>query len=270
VITRATLRLVSAPRTLRWFRLFYPDLAGLVRDARRLAAEDRFDVVKGAATATPTGGWAFELDVAAVVREHPADDGTLLTGTTDDPVRRQPSTVAYVDHLRQLDALETALRTNGQWFLPHPWLTTFLGDTTVESVVGAELDRLVPATDLGPLGQVVLSPIRRRSVRSPLVRLPSDGLCWAFNLIRIPTTDDPARTERLVQANRAVYDRIRDAGGTLYPVSAFPMSADDWRHHFGPAFGLLQAAKQRFDPDLLLTPGYEVFASPAGSRPGAT
>jgi FAD/FMN-containing dehydrogenase len=269
VITRATLRLVPAPQELRSFRMFYPDLAGLVRDARRLTTEDRFDVVKGAITATPAGGWTFELDVAATVGEQPADDDELVANLDDDPARRQRSTVAYLDHLRRLDALEAALRVNGQWFLPHPWLTTFVGDATVESVVGAELDRLIPATDLGPLGQVVLSPIRTRAIRSPLLRLPSDGLCWAFNLIRIPTTDDRARTERLVGANRAVYDRIRAAGGTLYPASAFPMSVDDWRHHFGPAFGLLQAAKQRFDPDLVLTPGYEIFASPAGSRPGA-
>jgi len=32
------------------------------------------------------------------------------------------------------------------------------------------------------------------------------------------------------------------------------------RDHFGPVWGLLHAAKVRFDPDLLLTPGYEIFA----------
>ena len=36
-------------------------------------------------------------------------------------------------------------------------------------------------------------------------------LCHAFNLVRIPTTDDPAEAARLVAANRAVYDRVRAA-----------------------------------------------------------
>ena len=62
-------------------------------------------------------------------------------------------------------------------------------------------------------------------------------------------------------ANRAVYERVRAAGGTLYPVSALPMSRDDWRKHFGPAFDRLSEAKQTFDPDHVLTPGYEVFRS---------
>ena len=61
-------------------------------------------------------------------------------------------------------------------------------------------------------------------------------------------------------ANRAVYDRVRADGGVLYPVSAFPMSPDDWRQHFGEAFRPLAAAKRAHDPDRLLTPGYEVFA----------
>ncbi len=90
--------------------------------------------------------------------------------------------------------------------------------------------------DLGPLGQVVVSPIVATSVGTPLLRLPSDPLCFMFNLIRLPATDDAVEARRLVIANRAVYERVRDAGGTLYPVSAFPMSVADWRTHFGAAF----------------------------------
>lgn len=36
-------------------------------------------------------------------------------------------------------------------------------------------------------------------------------------------TDDAADTQRLIVDNRAIYQRAR-AGGTLYPVSAFPMN----------------------------------------------
>jgi cytokinin dehydrogenase len=260
VITRATLRLIAAPRQVRRFLLFYPDLGAMVNDARRLAANDRFDAVKGAVLGTPTGGWTLQLDVAKTFTGAPPDDDALLADLADDHARRQPTTLAYLDYLRRLAGLETALRGNGQWSYPHPWLATFVGDSAVESVVGAELDRLSPNADLGRFGQVVLSPIRRRAVTSPLLRLPSDELCYAFNLLRIPTTDDPAIAARLVEANAAVYRRVKDAGGTLYPVSAFPMSPGDWREHFGSAFGLLHDAKRKFDPDVILTPGYEIFS----------
>jgi FAD/FMN-containing dehydrogenase len=216
-------------------------------------------VVQGAILAAPAeGGWAFRLDAATYVTGTAPDDGALLAGLSDDPARRRPSTLAYAGYLDRLAALEVALRANGQWSFPHPWLTTFVGDSRVEAVVGNELVRLTPA-ELGRFGQVVLSPIRRQAVTSPLLRLPPDTLCHAFNLVRIPETDSAAEAARLVDANRAAYVRVRDAGGTLYPVSAFPMSRDDWRRHFGPAFALLDAAKRRFDPDHVLTPGYEVF-----------
>jgi len=85
------------------------------------------------------------------------------------------------------------------------------------------------------------------------------GLCYAFNLVRVPSTGDAGEIARLIEDNRALYGRIRDAGGTLYPVSALPMSRDDWRRHFGPAFARLSAAKHTFDPANLLTPGYPIF-----------
>jgi cytokinin dehydrogenase len=260
VITRATLRLVAAPRQVRRFLLFYPDLGAMVDNARLLAANDRFDAVKGAVLGTPTGEWTFQLDVAKTFTGAPPDDDALLADLSDDPGQRLPTTLVYLDYLRRVAALEAALRANGQWSYPHPWLATFVGDAAVESVVGAELDRLNPATDLGRFGQVVLSPIRRRAVTSPLLRLPSDELCHAFNLLRIPTTDDAATAVRLVEANEAVYRRVKDAGGTLYPVSAFRMSPGDWREHFGSVFGLLRDAKRKFDPDVIMTPGYEIFS----------
>jgi cytokinin dehydrogenase len=91
------------------------------------------------------------------------------------------------------------------------------------------------------------------------MRLPADPLCHSFNPIRLPPTDDPAGAGRVVAANRAAYERVRDAGGALYPVSAFPMSPADRRGHFGTAFGPLSEAKDEHDLGRVLTPGYEVF-----------
>ncbi len=259
VITRATIRLVPAPQQVRRFLLSYPDLRAMLQDGRKLAADNRFDAVQGAVLAAPTGGWRFRLDIVKEFSGNPPGDNALLTGLSDDRSQAEPSTMPYLDYLTRLVTLEKALRSNGQWFFPHPWLTTFIGDSTVEPVVSAELVELTP-TDLGAFGQVVLSPFRRRSITSPLLPLPSDDLCYAFNLVRIPTTDSVAEADRLMTANRAVYDRVRAAGGTMYPVSAFPVSRDDWREHLGSAFAQLSDAKTKYDPGNVLTPGYEIFS----------
>ena len=260
VITRATLRCVAAPQEVRRFLLFYPTLAAMLHDSRLLAADDRFDVVKGAILPAATGGWTFQLDVAKGFTGPALDDGVLLAGLADDPARRQPTSMAFLHYAGRLAALEDALRADGRWAFPHPWLTTFVGESAVESVVSAELDRLNALADLGRFGQVVLSPVRTQAMTSPLVRLPPEPLCHAFNLIRLPDAVDPDAAEQLVDANRTTYERVHDAGGSLYPASAaFSPSPAEWRDHFGPAYGLLREAKERFDPDMLLTPGYEIF-----------
>jgi cytokinin dehydrogenase len=63
VITRATLRLVPAPRLVRRFLLFHPDLATMLGDQRLLVHEPRFEGVQGVVLATPTGGWTFRLEL---------------------------------------------------------------------------------------------------------------------------------------------------------------------------------------------------------------
>ena len=258
VITRATLKLVPAPAKARRYLLTYPDLRTLLADQRLLAAENRFDAIQGAIVPMPTG-WTFRLDAARYFSgDQPPDDNALLVGLSDERAAAKLSTLAYLEYLNRLAALEQLLRSNGQWFYPHPWLMTFVGDSRIESVVSGELDRLTPA-DLGTFGQIVLSAFRRPEATSPLLQLPTDNLLYAFNLVRIPTTDAVAEADRLIKANRAIYERVRAAGGTLYPVSALPMSADDWRRHFGPAWERLRDAKQNYDPGHILTPGYEVF-----------
>ena len=259
VIVRATLELVPAPESVRRFLLFYPDLGAMLSDARVLAADDRFAAVQGAVVAAAGGGFAFRLDVAKYFDAERPDDPALLAGLSDDPARRDRTTIAYRDYLGRLAPLEAALRANGQWHFPHPWLTTFIGDVDVESVVDAELAALEPSADLGPLGQIVLSPIRTSAISSPLLRMPRDELSYAFNLLRMPATGDRGEARRLVEANEATYRRVRAAGGTLYPVSALPLSGREWRDHFGPAFPRLEAAKRTFDPDDILTPGYQLF-----------
>ena len=97
VITRATLELVAAPESVRRFLLFYPDLATMLRDARLLAGDDRFDAVQGAIAGRAGGGMAFRLDVAKYFtgragRRRPARR----------PVRRPGAAAADDDRLLRL------------------------------------------------------------------------------------------------------------------------------------------------------------------------
>jgi cytokinin dehydrogenase len=94
VITKATLKLVAAPESVRRFLLAYPDLEAMLNDARLLAGDRRFDAVQGAIAAAPGGDIAFRLDAARYFTGDASDDGALLAGLSDDPAPRQPATLA--------------------------------------------------------------------------------------------------------------------------------------------------------------------------------
>jgi cytokinin dehydrogenase len=114
VITKATLRLVAAPESVRRFLLVYPDLATMLRDERLLSGDNRFDAVQGAIVAAPGGGIAFRLDAVKYFNGDPPDDKVLLAGLSDDPAQQQPTTIEYFDYLNRFAPFEAALSANGQ------------------------------------------------------------------------------------------------------------------------------------------------------------
>ncbi|MGE3664637.1 MAG: FAD-binding protein [Pseudonocardia sp.] len=258
VTTRVELALVPAPVTVYRHLLVHRDVATLLADQRRLLGrlvEGRVLAVQGAVVADGDG-WTPQLEVVT-----DRDDPAVLAGLAGVPSAVEPMPcLAWLDRFAPL---ERTLRATGLWAQPHPWLTTFLPDGAADELVAGELARLT-ASDLGPVGRVVLSPIPRAAVRTPMLRLPDDELCVQFNLVRFPASRADAAP--MPEANRAVYDRVRTAGATLYPASAFAMTAGDWRDHFGPARPVLAAARRRHDPTGVLTPGYEVFAPDSGER----
>jgi cytokinin dehydrogenase len=260
IVTRATLRLVRAPQRVRRFQLFYRDLATLVADQCRMLHDGRFAQLQGAvlpgSAGGPSGGWRYQLD-GAVFHDGDAavDDGRVLEGLADERSAAVVMDATYRDDALAFDKLRGLLTSNGQWSHPQPWLLTFLPASTAE-VVAREILGELTAKDVGPFGRVTFYPMSREAVRTPLLRLPDEPVVFVLNVIRIPASADRAAAERMVAHNRMLYERIRDRGGVLYPVSALPMSAEDWQRHFGATWPGFLDAMRRYDPAGILTPGY--------------
>lgn len=260
IVTRATLRLVRAPARVRRFQLFYPDLATLTADQLRTLGERRFDQLQGAVLPDAAGGWRYQLE-GAVFHDGTGsrDDGAALAGLSDVRSAAIVMDSTYRDDIRSFAKFRQLLSSNGQWFHPQPWLLTFLRGSNAQSVAREILDGLTGA-DVGPFGRITYYPMATTACRTPQVRMPDEPVVFPFNLVRIPASNDRSHAERMVAQNRMLYDRIRDAGGMLYPVSAMKMSSDDWRHHFGSAWQPLRDAMQSYDPAKILTPGYDLLA----------
>jgi len=259
IVTRATLHLVKAPERVRRFQLFYPDLAALMADQRRVLTEERFDQLQGAILPTATGAWRYQLE-GAVFHDGgtPSDGEDVLEGLSDDRPAAVSTAATYRVDAQAFAKLERLLRSNGQWLNPQPWLLTFLRGSNAGQLAGEILDRLT-AADLGPFGRITCYPMFTKAIRTPMVRMPDEDIVFVFNVIRIPASDDAAETARMIEQNRVLYDRIRNAGGVLYPVSALPLTVEDWKNHFGSKWQRFEQAARQYDPSHILTPGYGLF-----------
>ena len=214
---------------------------------------------KGQVLPGSNGGWQYQLEGAVFYGgEAPPDNNAALSGFADDRKLAIITDLSYRDDALAFAKFEQLLRSKGQWTNPQPWLLTFLRGSNAEQIAGEVLDGM-SAAHIGPFGRITYYPLRANAFRTPLVRLPDEEIVFPFNLIRIPAANDPLATGIMVAQNRTLYDRIRKAGGVLYPVSAFSMSSVDWQDHFGPRWPQLREARRRYDPANLLTPGYSLF-----------
>ncbi|MEW2162844.1 FAD-binding protein [Streptomyces sp. NPDC007084] len=260
IIVGATLRLVPAPRTVRHYLLPYTDLRTFLDDQRRLVQEGRFDYVEGQVNPDADGvfnGYVIEA-VAYGPPVGPApDDRALLRGLRHDRAGVQTADLAYYDFLDRLAASVAALKEAGLWAFAHPWLNLWLPGRSAATLTASLLEDLTPA-DLGP-GVVLLYPVLRKNLRTPLLRASDDPVPYLLAVLRTTPPDDTTTVDRLLAANRAAYEKVHAAGGTHYPVGSVPFGPADWREHFGPEWRRLATARHTYDPRGVLVPGQNVF-----------
>ena len=260
VIVGATLRLVPAPETVRHYLLPYDDLETFLDDQRALVREGRFDYVEGQVSADADG--AFRVYTLEAVAYGPPvgpapDDTVLLRGLRHNPSGVQQSDRPYYDFLDRIAPAVAALKAAGLWSYAHPWLNLLVPGGATATVTDEVLDALTP-DDLGP-GVVIVYPLLRERLTTPLLRAPRDAVPYLFAVLRATPPDDTATVDRLLAANRSAYEATAAAGGTQYPVGSIPFTRADWRTHFGSAWPRLESAKRTYDPRGILVPGQGIF-----------
>ncbi|MEV0218233.1 FAD-binding protein [Streptomyces sp. NPDC050704] len=261
VVVGATLRLVRAPETVRHYLLPYDDLRTFLDDQRLLVREGRFSYLEGQIAPDASGAFREYL-IEAVAYGPPAgdapDDTVLLRGLRHAPAGAQIADLAYFDFLDRLAPGVAALKEAGLWSYAHPWLNLLLPGHRTADLAGPLLEAVTPA-DLGPGGVVLLYPLLRERLRTPLPRMPDDPVPYLLAVLRTTPPEDVATIERLLSANRSAYDTVSAAGGTRYPVGSVPFGRADWRRHFGPAWPRFAEARKTYDPRGILVPGQGVF-----------
>ncbi|WP_084144835.1 FAD-binding protein [Amycolatopsis jejuensis] len=262
VITKAVLDLVPAPERARTYLVDYTDNATFFRDLRTLIERPGIDHVYATLQA-PGAGATHRLNATVGYDPpgHPRDE-VVLDGLSGTPAVGDTS---YLDHLFTLDRLVEYLRGAADWdHLAKPWYDVWLPGTAMEDYV-AEIHPALTERDLGPYGISLIYAQRRDLCTRPLPPRPApDGSPWVY-ILDINTTavvpgPDPGYAEEMLDRNRRWFTRARDRyGAVLYPIGSMRFAEQDWRTHFGAAWPAFQAAKSRYDPDGLLTPGLGIF-----------
>jgi FAD/FMN-containing dehydrogenase len=257
IIVQATLKLEVAPSNARVYRLFYATIPAFLADQRLAASSERFDYLEGQALAQPDGSFLFMLEAAAYYTP-PAtpDDAALLAGFDPIPGASIIEEHTYFDWTNRLAPLIAELRASGAFDVPHPWFDVFLPNEGIDPYLESVFADLV-AADVGG-GPILLYPFKREKVQGSLVALPDTDIVFLFDILRF-SPPDPAIVAAHVADNRALFDAARAIGGKKYPIGSIPFDFEDWVEHFGAAFPLLAALKDRHDPERVLTPGQGIF-----------
>jgi FAD/FMN-containing dehydrogenase len=258
LIVGARVRLIPAPPSARLYHAFYADLPAFLSDLESLIDDGRFDTVQGFAVPDGAGGWLYQLEAAKYFAPgHEPDDASLLGGLAFTPGTQSADSMSYFDYLNRLAPLVAFLRQVGAWFVPHPWVNLFVPAQNAQTLIGETLGSM-NVDDVGQ-GPILIYPFNRDQFRTPFFRVPDARHFFVFSLLRNALPPILERAAQLVAANRTLYERAVALDGKRYPFDSVPVTKHDWQKHYQPLWGAFVSAKQRYDPDEILTPGQGIF-----------
>lgn len=259
LIVRARMRLTRVPERVARQGLLYEDLDIFYGDQERVIGRARVDHLEGRFLPGVDGRWRPRIDVAVFSEDDSAlahaRDG-LRFASAEPPTRLtfaeylsrrayvpQPENPAERDRVR-------ASRRNPSIVM---WLPRAAAQPIVQDAIAAASTLTTPWAFASTLMDTSL-------FRRPLFRMPDGRLAISLWLLRSVPASDERGFDALMSSSRAFMDRMRAAGGKRYPPYGLVASSSEWQEHYGPdVWPRFLRAKQRFDPNLVLTPGPGIF-----------
>jgi cytokinin dehydrogenase len=105
-----------------------------------------------------------------------------------------------------------------------------------------------------------VSPKVPRHHKQPLQKMPAGDLAYELRMQRQAAAIHGLDHNAMLTTNHQLATTALAAGGKVYPPFAPILSSDQWQTHYGSeTWTRLAAAKKRFDPNNVLTPGAGLF-----------
>jgi FAD/FMN-containing dehydrogenase len=247
IITKVVMRLMEAPTNVLFIKMDYDDFQTASADLALLAKDGRFHHLDGRGAGRPGGGVGYYVEGGAFYDAPSTPDEAKLTAGLKF-AKKTATPMTYEQYFRREEACGACATPQQK---PFVYLcipaSQYVQYTSGILASPAESAFLVPR----------MSAWRRNAIKRPLTRMPDDEIIYRFQLSRtLPTGTD---TQSMIALNRTLYERARDMGGFRMTSSAVPMTQADWMRHYGPVWPTVQAAKRKYDPKNVLTPGHGMF-----------
>jgi len=204
----------------------------------------------------PGGGWGFRISVGkSYTSPQEPNLAALVSGLRFSSVP-EPTRVSYRDYLWRNAARDAPSAAARPATSRLAFITMFVPASATKDFAARIL--ATPAETAGLLA-FGFWPLNVRRFTRPLFKLPSEDVAFGLQIFRGANADTAAYSE-LMASNRAMLERMRAIGGKRYTPFSTYLSPTEWREHFGPeAWRRLSAAKKKFDPNRVLTPGPNIF-----------
>lgn len=262
VIVRAKLPLISVAPFARNYIIAYTNSVQFFADMNKLTAAGRIDGVYGQINTNGQGGWVYLIVAVKFFHEaSPPNDAHVLQGLNFPAPALQVMDMDTLSFDTFVDTQLEFLDSIGLHQIPHVWGDYFIPNSKMRSFVDSTLAG-VTAADLGPAGFVLIFPIKNdnRYCSELAIRFPNEKTVWLFDVLAsaMPADKESFAATQIPKA-RAVFERARAIGGTLYPIGSTPMSKVDWALQYGLAYIPLRLTKLAYDPAGIMTPGAGIF-----------
>jgi cytokinin dehydrogenase len=267
VITEAVLKVRRHLPRFRSFYLLYDDLATLLSDLQTVMTEARFDNLESWCVPCPQGfkkvggerhpfaQWFFPLHATIETREVEAPEAAeKLAGLKFyKHVHTEDGEIA--EFFTRLDNLFALWKRGGFWDYAHPWMECVLPWPATATYISQVLSNLPPQALVG--GHILLWPARGMASSAPLFMRPASEFLMGFGIL--PAVPKPFVEEVLPRLNMASKAAIM-MGGKRYLSGWINFDHAAWKAHYGDKWTAVAAAKQKFDPQGILNPGFVKYA----------
>lgn len=250
VITKAVMRLVAAPTNVLYVRFFYRDDAlSAANDLAFLAKDGRFNHLDLRSRTYPFGGLEYYIEGGFFYDQSSPPPKTEELAKGLHFASQDAKTWTYEEYFRRAETCYSCIDA------PKPSLYLTVPASKFDAFVSKTLNKPERAAYVAPW----ISAWRGNVFKRPLARVAKEELIFRtqFNRVLPNKADIPA----FLAINRSLYEEARDLGGTRLTASAIPFTQDDWKRHYGEAWGPFEAAKKKYDPKNVLGSSSTIFVA---------